>query len=236
MDATLVGNYHNLFVKQTRFLRPLRLTAPATGDMIDNPRHIHPEDLLTDIDAYRAGRDEAGERLARVLDAPVRLEASRFLGSEHADVDDVVQDTMLSLLKYLRRCDAPVANLVKLAATIARNRCRDLVRWRSTKVHVDITPMDEWLADESRSPLDDLEKSDRLELLGRALAGISVKCRRLLVAVFYEKQSIESIRQRAGLGTVQAVYYRRTECLRQARRELEKMLAVRPPRPNGGSR
>lgn len=245
MDAMTTTTYHNPLMMRIGFsvlhlpFRRARLAvapSPTTLTGAMSHRHIRTANLVADIAAYRAGDDQAGNRLARILHAPLLLEAARFLGDDGADVEDVVQDALLSTLRYLRRHDGTIGDLVKLAATIARNRCRDLLRWRRGKTHVDIVPMSEWLADVSVSPLDDLERSERIRLLGQALETVSKACRRLLRAFYLEKRTAEEIRREIGLGTVQGVYFRRTECLRQARRAFDELLHdTQPPIRRGVS-
>ena len=191
--------------------------------------HIDPAALAPDIDAYRTGDEHAGDRLANALRNPLDTEVRRFLGDGQGDVDDVVQDALVSTLQYLRNRDGFAGDPVRLAVTIARNRCRDLHRWRSTKPTSEITPMSDWLEDGSRSILDELVESERMSMLQRALDGISRTCRRLLHDMYVARIPTDAIRERLGLSTVQGVYYRRTACLDEAKKFLQPVLADRSP-------
>ncbi len=178
------------------------------------------------VAAYVAGDRDAGEKLSAALDVPVRLEARIFLGDEGADVDDVVQDTIVAVLLYLRREEGFTGNLVKFAVTVARNRCRNLLNWRKRLPHVQLDPMLAWLENTDRSPLDALLDGEVTNILQEVLSRLSTACRRILRAFYFEEVSADEIRRRLGLKTVQGVYYRKTVCLEQAYRRLKKRLVV----------
>jgi RNA polymerase sigma factor (sigma-70 family) len=186
------------------------------------------------IAAYLSGAPAAGGRLGIALDGPVRREARVFLGDESADVDDVVQDTVVAVLLYLRRNGGFDGNLVKFAVTVARNRCRNLLNWRKRLPHVQLDPMLDWLESTERSPLDALLDREVVDLLQAALDRLSAECRALLRAFYLEEVPVEEIRRRSGLKTVQGVYYRKAVCLRQAYRRLKNRLVVCSSGRNGG--
>jgi len=147
-----------------------------------------------------------------------------MLGDGDTDLDDVVQESLLVCLRYLRADKGFTGDAVRLAVTIARNRCRDLLRWRCRRPHVALDSLETWLADGSRSPLDDLAASERRDLLQESLNRISVGCRRLLHALYVEELTPEQVRSRTDLDTVQGVYYRRGACLDQLKKILQRRL------------
>ncbi len=184
--------------------------------------HIDPADLLPDIAAYRAGNDAAGDRLCRCMRPAVRLGVARMLGDDDPDVDDVVQESLIACLGYLTGDREFSGDPTRLAVTIARNRCRDLLRHRLRRPHLAIEPFATWLADPGRSPLDDLTERELSEMLQSALARLTRSCRDLLRALYVEDRTPEQVRARIGLGTVQAVYHRRGVCLGQAKKFLQR--------------
>lgn len=186
--------------------------------------HVDPGDLDRDIEDYRRGRDEAGDRLCDLLRGPVRRDAARLLGDDDVDVDDVTQESLLAALGYLRRDEAFSGDLVRLAVTIARNRCRDILRARNRRPHVDIEPLAAWIANPGRSALDELQERERRGLLQAALDLLPASCRQLLHALYVEGRSPQEVQARAGLGTVQGVYHRRSVCLEQARKLVQRRL------------
>jgi len=157
--------------------------------MSDPTPDIQPEDLTSPLQAYRRG--DAG------------------------DLDDVVQESLLAALGYLEQDREFAGDFPHLAITIARNRCRDLLRHRRRFPHRDIAPLAEWIVDPQASPLDHLENNERRDLLQRALTALSDACRKLLQAMYIDEIDTDVIRRRLGLNTVQAVYYRRTVCVDQ---------------------
>lgn len=180
--------------------------------------------LPLDIRPYRAGEPGAADRLTAALQGPVARDVARFLGDDHADCDDVVQDTLLATLQYLDRDTEFSGDLVRLAVTIARNRCRDLARWHRRRPRVDPDSLADWLADPRRSVLDEIEHTQLMALLQSALGRLSADCRDLLRAMYLEGLATETVRARLGLGTVQGVYYRRSVCLRQVKSFLSRRL------------
>jgi RNA polymerase sigma factor (sigma-70 family) len=191
--------------------------------------HIDPRELAGPIAAFRAGDERAGAVLVDALTGPVRLVTREFLGAGSSDADDVVQETMIAALDYLKRDTEFAGDLVKLAVTIARNRCRDLARWRANKTHVEIETLAAWMTAPERSPLDDLEERDLLRILHLALAELGRDCRHLLRSIYLQGRSVEDLRRELGLTTVQGVYYRRTVCLERARELLNRSLLDRSP-------
>jgi RNA polymerase sigma factor (sigma-70 family) len=183
--------------------------------MRDPTPDTHPDDLSSPVQAYLRGDAGAAERLSHLLLPTLRRETSRMLGEEHKDQDDVVQESVLAALGYLDRDREFTGDFPRLAITIARNRCRDLLRHRARFPHQDIAPLSEWIADTQASPLDHLEDAERRDLLQQALAALGDACRNLLRAMYIDEVETEVIRTRLGLGTVQAVYYRRTVCIDQ---------------------
>jgi RNA polymerase sigma factor (sigma-70 family) len=192
--------------------------------MTNDAAHNEPGSLELLVAAYRAGDEEAGSRICLALMPDVRRDIARMLGSLDIDVDDVMQDSLVVCLRYIRAERGFEGNPRKLAITIARNRCRDLLRWRSIRVHVDIHSWDHWLADPSRSVLDDLAEHELNELLQAALDNLSEECRRLLHALYVQGYTPEQWRVRSGLSTVQGIYYRRTACLARAKKFLQRHL------------
>ena len=186
--------------------------------------HIDPEALDPHIGLFRSGDAAAGDHLCRVVIPVVRLDTARMLGDADPDVDDVVQESLVAWLGYLRAEQGFAGDAVRLVVTIARNRCRDLLRRRSRHVHVTIEPLETWLADTSRSPLDELADHELRELLQDALGQVSRACRDLLRALYVEGQTPEEVRVRSGLDSVQGVYYRRGACLEMTKKFLQRRL------------
>ncbi len=198
------------------------------------PGHVSAKKLLVDIAALRRGDAGAGDRLSIALWAPVNLAVVRILGDNALDREDVIHDSLLAALDFFKRDLEFQGNPVKLAVTIARNRCIDIIRKRSHHPEVDLAPMVEWIADPGKSALDDLERDELLLLLQEALNHISYSCGQLLRSLYLLKVPTEAIRLQLGLESVHAVYYRRENCLQEAKKFLQKGLVIRSG--NGGGR
>jgi RNA polymerase sigma factor (sigma-70 family) len=192
--------------------------------MNDRAGHVDPAMLAPLIASYRTGNDAAADDLVRLLTPTVRRETARMLGDADGDLDDVVQESHLSALRYLRAEASFEGDAVRLAVTIARNRCRDLLRHRARRPHVAIEPLEVWLTDTSRSALDDVDAQQRRNLLQGALNRLSSACRKLLHQLYVQELTPEQVRERSGLDTVQGVYYRRGVCLDHAKKFLQRRL------------
>ena len=175
-----------------------------------------------DIAAYIAGDDEAGSRICRGLEPAIRAEVGRFLPATDAERDDVVQETLLALLTYLRRAgrcpDRPGAFVV----TMAGNRCRNLYRRRKRRPGVELEKTAEWLVAAGTDPLELLEDRELEEAVRSGLAELDPPCRQLLLAIYVEQRPMEELQREAGLGTVQGIYYRKYACLKKLRESLNR--------------
>lgn len=173
------------------------------------------EALERDVAAYIAGDEEAGGRICRSLDPVVRAEVRRFLPSSDAEHDDVVQETLLGLLTYLRKAGRGPERTEAFVVTMAGNRCRNLYRWRKRRPSVELESTAEWLSGDGDDPLELLAAGELEGLLQNALARLDAPCRDLLIAIYVEGRPMEEIQKEAGLGTVQGAYYRKYSCLKK---------------------
>ncbi len=176
---------------------------------------MSPERVEEDLTAYIAGDDRAGERICRALEPAIRTEVARFLPPADLERDDIVQETLLALLTYVRRTgrrpDRPEAFVV----TMAGNRCRNLYRRRTRRPVVDLAGASEWLAGTPDDPLQRLADKEQAAALRGAFARLDPDCRRLLAAIYEDRRPMEELQRKAGLGTVQGIYYRKYACLKK---------------------
>lgn len=184
--------------------------------MSSNPRRSEPLDMQPWITAYASGDRAAGDKLCQELSRPLRVAAGQFLGDDNPDVDDIVQESLLAILQYIRKGRGFSGSLVRFGVTVARNRCRNYLNWRARHPGIPLEPLADWLANPERSPLDVLLEEEKLHLLQEVLDRMSGDCQALLRAFYLEGISVEEIRHRFGLQTVQGVYYRRARCLEHA--------------------
>lgn len=171
-----------------------------------------PDDL---VGGLRREDAEAIGRLDELLRDRLRREVARFLGTDAAEVDDIVQTSIMAILEYVKRDVQFEGDVVSLAITIARNRCRDLsrraARWRHDEDRDGVAE----IVDQRPSELDRLETEESSQLLQTALDMLDTGCRELLSALFVEDISAEAMRKELGLGSVQAVHYRKRACLKK---------------------
>jgi DNA-directed RNA polymerase specialized sigma24 family protein len=192
----------------------------------DDPRSPADDSLVRAIRAQEPGAVDALDALLR--DRLVR-EALDFLGPDTRDADDVAQTTIIAVLDYVRRESGFAGDVVKLAVTIARNRCRDLYRARRHRHGPDLDAVADVVADDRRSVLDDLSDSQRDALLWQAADGLAEPCRTLIRRLFRDGVLARDLRGFLGVSTVQAVYYRKMFCLRELRKRFHDLTVDRSP-------
>ena len=90
--------------------------------------------------------------------------ADGFLGPNDPDGDDLVQDALMALLTYLRQDGSLPENPQSFAATIIRNRCRNLYRWRKYRPAANLEKFENQFESPGRSPLDLLLDESPLHL------------------------------------------------------------------------
>ena len=168
-----------------------------------------------DVAAYIAGDEQAGGRICRRLEPVIRAEVARFLPDRDAERDDIVQETLVSLLAYLRKAGKSPERMEAFVVTMAANRCRNLYRWRKRRPSVELESTSEWLSADGEDPLDLMEAGELEGLVRDALSRLDAPCRQLLLAIYADRRSMEDLQREAGLGTVQGVYYRKYACLKK---------------------
>jgi RNA polymerase sigma factor (sigma-70 family) len=179
------------------------------------------------IDACAAGDPAAADTVCDLLRPMLLRVTAWFFPQERATCEDIVQDTLMAMLGYLQRRGGFTGVLRFFASAMARNRCRDVLNQRRRNPHMPLLPFEEWIADPSQSPLDELLAIERLELLQEVIASLSPECQELLEAFYIKGLSMEQIRQEIGLVTVQGVYHRRSVCLKKALRLFNQHLTRR---------
>lgn len=178
------------------------------------------------VEACLAGEASAEDRLCHLLLYHARVTVTAFLRTEPPELDDLVQETAIAVMGYLRRQGGFEGSLVNFTITVARNRCRNYRLWKRRRRDVDLEPLAEYLGSPEYSPLDTLLEEERRTLLQEALDRLDETCRSLLRALFLENRTVEEMRRAAGLTSFQSIYYRRARCLEKAGRLLKRKLAA----------
>ena len=170
----------------------------------------------------------ADERMIEILRQPVADDVRRFLGGDDPDVEDVVQESLIAALRYLAGDVGTEQRAIKLAVTIGRNRCRDLLRRRRRWQLSDIDEAANQIRSPGISALDAVEHADLREHLLASLAGLSEDCRNLLLLRYMDNMSTRAICRHLGLRSPQAFFHRRAACLRRLRKIFVKRTSERP--------
>lgn len=204
--------------------------------MPDRPSH-HRSDSMASSEAQAAAVQEAlsaflekrpgaDENLVRILEKPVRDAARAFLGFDNEEVNDVVQETCLAVLKYIRKQEGFQGNLISFSVTISRNRCRNILNWNRRWQTVPIDSLSDWIEHPERSPLELLDEKEINAILHETLDNLDHPCGLILRGFYTLDRSADSLRRELGLKSVQGVYYLRDRCLNRAYKALKKRLSV----------
>ncbi len=177
-------------------------------------------------DAFYAGKLGASDRLFALLSHHAAITARDLLGSGVAEIDDIVQDTVMAVLDYLKRRAEFHGDLVNFTISVARNRCRNYVVWRRYRRADSVDDLAEYLSNPDRSPLETLLADEEVELLQEAVDGLDPACQRLLHALYHENRRIEDLQAQEGLKSVQSVYHRRAMCLKKVTSLLKNRLFI----------
>ena len=135
----------------------------------NQPERLTDSECEPVIAAYLAGNQEAAERLSRLLDHHARITAEAFLKQNQSEVDDVIQDTVIAVMAYLKRRGEFSGSVVNFTISVARNRCRNYLIWKKRYAAADLEPLQSYLASQELGPLDTLAEKERHEFLQEAL-------------------------------------------------------------------
>ncbi|MFH1841884.1 MAG: sigma-70 family RNA polymerase sigma factor [bacterium] len=179
------------------------------------------------IAAHVAGDEAASAEIISFLHDPVRAEARQFLRSDNIDYDDVVQETIIAVLNYLRKNEGFTGDLIKFAVTVVRNRCRNILNTRQRRRQVPVESLQNRLTSALNSnPLQALLDREIHQLLQASLDDLGPDCRILLRAVYIQGKKCKDLMAPLGLQSVHGVYRRRSACLAKLNRIVQKRLGI----------
>ncbi len=185
-----------------------RFAVPATLPL--NPKHAPPPDGIDDPDADLALRDRLarGERgaaedlIEQHLD-PLYAFVHYRVGRDRAQVEDVVQDTLVVALERIASFDGRASLQVWLCG-IARNKIRSERRKRAPVALEDVLAqtqgeIDAILCDvvRERLPDDVLERDETRDLVGATLSSLPPDYRRALLEKYVDGLSVVEMSNRS---------------------------------------
>ncbi len=178
------------------------------------------------IEAAQRGDREAIEALLRRF-GPRIFRICRRLGSDAAELEEVYQDTLMDLVRYLPRFRGE-SGLLTWAYTIARTQWNRRTRrksaaWKRHNMDTEISSLADRLVDPGSVPDDELASSELRSALESAIASLSEVDRGILLLRDLEGFSAPEVAQRTGL-TVPAVKTRLHRARGSVRREMTRRL------------
>lgn len=128
----------------------------------------------------------------------VMLSIGRGFFGNDADAEDVAQEGMLSLLKYMEHLDAEKEHHA-LAIRIAKHRCMDMVRKRKAWAAVSIEDVTPPNRDAGSSPHEELEAKEIHKAMATAIEHLKPSERRLFELRQIEGSSLDEIAEQTGI-------------------------------------
>lgn len=146
--------------------------------------------------------------------------------SSASDVDDVVQDTYIRILKMRQTAD--IRSEKGLLFAVARNAVRDLIRRRAVARHEPITETaDSSVLQDKADIVEFVSRQQELAMLADAIRALPARCREVLLLRKIQGLSQKEIAARLGIteNTVETLIAKGTHRCRDYLREL----GVGPP-------
>lgn len=169
------------------------------------------------VERAAEGDDEALDELAtRYRDRVLGI--ARGYVRDHADAEDICQETLMTLLTRIGECRQPEA-FAGWVAAIARNRAISFLRRRAARPHVSLDAVAE-LSDRS-DPLRDTEDAELRDRLGPLIDALPGLQRHVLVLFDLEGMRHGEISERLGISEGAARVH-----LHTARRKLRDRLSA----------
>jgi RNA polymerase sigma factor (sigma-70 family) len=174
------------------------------------------------IEGLRQGREQAFVKLRQKAFRSV-AQLVQINGGNATDAEEVFQEGCVLLYEQLRdglrlEAAAPSTYLYALCRNIWRNQWR-----KQQKIPVQFNDYQTDIPEVAADQEPDLTES-QLQMLERALAEGSDKCRELLVRFYYRRQSMEQIAQALGYSNADTVKTTKNRCMSYLREKIVSFL------------
>jgi len=190
------------------------LSEPIMKEKAISPADLSEEDTAL-ITAFQVGDKAAFDKLVLKHKDNLFNTVYRFLG-DYQEANDCAQETFIKVFKSLKkfRFESAFSTwLYRIAMNTCKNRLKSSAyRWRKRTVPLEnpegskgINPHTE-IQDDSQSPVNELEKKDRLELIQKAINSLPEGQNRVVVLHDIQGLSYEEIADITGqkLGTIKS--------------------------------
>ena len=175
------------------------------------------------LDQLKNEENTSFELLYRFYYPSVAAYITRNQGSK-ADAEDVFQEAIIVLLQQVRRTDFVLTSSLKTYLfAIARNlwlkRLRDAKRTLLTNFDSDNEPGDATTVDLNEEPTPE-------EKITAWLTKITANCQRILTAIFFYEEPMESLMKKMGWKNKHTAANQQYKCIQQVKREKNKERAA----------
>ena len=168
------------------------------------------------------GDEDAFSRLFRMYSGRV-LRMAYLISGNYADSEDIVQETFVKCFTYRARLKDPDKFEPWLYQIMTRTAWRVAGKSRREQPSEEIGRIQDEMAGEFSSPLENVLSSEEREWLWRAVESLEIRQRTAVVLYYYEELSVAETAKTLGVaqGTVKSRLSRARERLRELLNEEE---------------
>lgn len=171
------------------------------------------------LDQLKNEESSSFELLYRFFYPSIAAHITRNQGSR-ADAEDVFQEAIIVLLQQVRRTDFVLTSSLKtylfaIARNLWLNRLRDMKRTQPINFDSDNEPGEATAVDLTEEPAPE-------EKIAAWLAKITANCQRILKAIFFHEESMESLMKKMGWKNKHTAANQQYKCIQQVKREKNK--------------
>ncbi|MCP4145594.1 MAG: sigma-70 family RNA polymerase sigma factor [bacterium] len=180
------------------------------------------EPIASSIADYAAGNNSAGDLIYKYLASHIRTSVELFFGEDNINIDDIIHETIISVLEYIRLNNGFEGDLIGFSIAVARNDCRNIYKLNNKNPSQSIDSVHEWLAAAGDNQLEAIITEETNTVLQKALNRIGRICKKILSGFYTDNKTVEQLKTELEFKDTQSVYYKKQVCLGKILSELQK--------------
>ncbi len=180
------------------------------------------EPIACSIAEYAAGNNSAGDLIYKHLTSHIRTSVELFFGEENVNIDDIIHETIISVLEYIKLNNGFEGDLVRFSIVVARNKCKNIANLNNRYPSKPIDSVHEWLAAAGDNQLEAIITEETNTVLQKALNRIGRICKKILSGFYTDNKTAEQLKTELEFKDTQSVYYKKQVCLEKILSELPK--------------
>jgi hypothetical protein len=180
------------------------------------------EPIARSVAEYAAGNNSAGDLIYKHLASHIRISVELFFGEDNINIDDIIHETIISVLDYIKVNNGFDGDLIGFSIAVARNKCKNIAKLNKKYPNKSIDSMHEWLASAGDSQLEAILSEETTNIIQKALNRIGRICKKILSGFYIDDKNAEQLKTELNYKNTQQVYYRKQACLEKILLELSK--------------